>query len=108
MTATALIPTDEATLSTGGESCFPELDDASPVRYEIVGPRGAPVVAVLGGISASRHVTSSVSDPSPGWWKMSWEVAARSIPSVFGSCASITSRVERAQNRSRLTIRPTL
>ena len=69
MTATALIPTDEATLSTGGESCFPELDDASPVRYEIVGPRGAPVVAVLGGISASRHVCSSISDPSSGWWE---------------------------------------
>ncbi len=69
MTATALIPTDEATISTGSECYFSELDDASPVRYEIVGPRGAPVVAVLGGISASRHVTSSVSDPSSGWWE---------------------------------------
>jgi homoserine O-acetyltransferase/O-succinyltransferase len=29
--------------------------------FEIVGPNDAPVVAVLGGISASRHVTS--------WWK---------------------------------------
>ena len=37
--------------------------------YEIVGPRGAPVIAVLGGISASKHVTSSASDPSPGWWE---------------------------------------
>ena len=37
--------------------------------YEIVGPRGAPVIAVLGGISASKHVTSSVSDPSRGWWE---------------------------------------
>lgn len=36
--------------------------------FEIVGPRGAPVVAVLGGISASKHVTSSPSDPSTGWW----------------------------------------
>jgi homoserine O-acetyltransferase len=39
------------------------------VRYEIIGPRGAPVVAVLGGISASRHVASAASDPSPGWWE---------------------------------------
>src|SRR6202165_3974404 len=35
----------------------------------LVGPRGAPVIAVLGGISASKHVTSSASDPSPGWWE---------------------------------------
>lgn len=35
---------------------------------EIVGPDGAPVVAVLGGISADCHVTSSQDDPAPGWW----------------------------------------
>jgi homoserine O-acetyltransferase/O-succinyltransferase len=45
------------------------FDDAADVRFEIVGPRGAPVIAVLGGISASKHVTSSVSDPSRGWWE---------------------------------------
>lgn len=39
------------------------------LSYEIVGPRGAPVVAVLGGISASRHVTSTPADPRPGWWQ---------------------------------------
>jgi homoserine O-acetyltransferase len=43
--------------------------DAPPAKYEIVGPRGAPVIAVLGGISASKHVTSSASDPSSGWWE---------------------------------------
>jgi homoserine O-acetyltransferase len=43
--------------------------DAAAVRCEIVGPRGAPVIAVLGGISASKHVTSSASDPTPGWWE---------------------------------------
>ncbi|MGI8401564.1 MAG: homoserine O-succinyltransferase MetX [Gemmatimonadaceae bacterium] len=37
--------------------------------YEIVGPRGAPVIAVLGGISASKHATASPSDPKPGWWE---------------------------------------
>jgi homoserine O-acetyltransferase len=47
----------------------PSFDDAAEVRFEIVGPRGAPVIAVLGGISASKHVTSSVSDPSRGWWE---------------------------------------
>jgi homoserine O-acetyltransferase len=35
----------------------------------LVGPRGAPVIAVLGGISASKHITSSASNPSPGWWE---------------------------------------
>ena len=39
------------------------------MTFEIAGPRGAPVIAVLGGISASKHITSSASDPSPGWWE---------------------------------------
>jgi homoserine O-acetyltransferase len=47
----------------------PLLPDAAHGRFEIVGPRGAPVIAVLGGISASRHVSSSPSDPSHGWWE---------------------------------------
>ncbi len=50
-----------------------EIDPAPPLddfpNWEIVGPRGAPVIAVLGGISASKHVTSSASNPSPGWWE---------------------------------------
>lgn len=37
--------------------------------FEILGPLDAPVVVVLGGISASRHVTSSIGDPRPGWWE---------------------------------------
>ena len=37
--------------------------------HELIGPHGAPVVAVLGGISASRHVASSASDATPGWWE---------------------------------------
>ena len=47
----------------------PPLHEGARVQCEIVGPRGAPVIAVLGGISASKHVTSSASDPSPGWWE---------------------------------------
>jgi homoserine O-acetyltransferase/O-succinyltransferase len=48
--------------------CEP-LADASVAPYEIVGAAGAPVVAVLGGISASKHVTSSAADQRPGWWE---------------------------------------
>lgn len=36
--------------------------------HEITGPPDAPVVVVLGGISATRHVTATASDPTPGWW----------------------------------------
>lgn len=39
------------------------------VSYEINGAEGAPMIAVLGGISASRHVASSASDQRPGWWE---------------------------------------
>ena len=42
--------------------------DATP-RYELVGPAGAPVVVALGGISATRHVTSNETDASTGWWE---------------------------------------
>lgn len=43
----------------------------SPCRmaYEIVGPPDAPVVAVLGGISAGRHVCAHERNPAPGWWE---------------------------------------
>lgn len=70
MTATTLVASDNPTLSSLSESSrrLPELDP-SAVRYEIIGPHGAPVVAVLGGISASRHVASSAFDPSAGWWE---------------------------------------
>ena len=41
----------------------------SEVEYEITGLDGAPVIAVLGGISASKHVTSSPVDSREGWWQ---------------------------------------
>src|SRR5882762_2849757 len=63
MTANTSVPTDH-TLS------FPDaVSLQSGVRCELVGPRCAPVIAVLGGISASKHVTSSASDQSAGWWE---------------------------------------
>jgi len=70
MTTTSVFSAADATGLSVGESSrsFPE-QDPRPVRYEIIGPRGAPVVAVLGGISASKHVASSPSDLSAGWWE---------------------------------------
>ena len=60
---------DNSTLPANDISfCSPDLDQVT-VRYEIVGTRGAPVVAVLGGISSSRHVCSTDDDPVPGWWE---------------------------------------
>lgn len=57
MTGLALVREQQDALTTGA------------ISYEIVGPRGAPVVAVLGGISATRHVTSSASNADAGWWQ---------------------------------------
>ena len=37
--------------------------------YEVTGPPAAPLVVTLGGISASRHATSTVGDASDGWWQ---------------------------------------
>ena len=37
-------------------------------RFELIGPLSAPLVVVLGGISASCHVAVTPDDSSPGWW----------------------------------------
>jgi homoserine O-acetyltransferase len=37
-------------------------------RYTLVGRTGAPIVVVLGGISATRHVVFGSSPAAPGWW----------------------------------------
>src|SRR5687768_10340772 len=39
-----------------------------PVRYELAGAGGAPVVLVAGGISADRHVAASSTFAEAGWW----------------------------------------
>jgi homoserine O-acetyltransferase len=39
------------------------------IRYEVCGAAEGPVVVVLGGISASRHVTRNALDETPGWWE---------------------------------------
>lgn len=43
--------------------------DLPPLSYELIGRPRAPVVVVLGGISANRHVASSAADPTKGWWE---------------------------------------
>jgi homoserine O-acetyltransferase len=49
------------------------LDELDPVTgvagVELQGLSGAPVVAALGGISASRHVAANTDDQTPGWWE---------------------------------------
>lgn len=37
--------------------------------WELSGPAGAPLVIVLGGVSATSHVVATTADPSPGWWE---------------------------------------
>ena len=37
--------------------------------FEDAGPRGAPTIVALGGISAGRHVCANDMDASPGWWE---------------------------------------
>lgn len=49
-----------ATANESAESCT--------LEYELIGPAAAPVILVLGGISATRHVARSATEPAPGWW----------------------------------------
>ena len=49
-------------------ACGGVLRGAS-LAFERQGPAGAPVVVVLGGISAGRHVSAHRSVPGPGWWE---------------------------------------
>lgn len=39
------------------------------LRYELLGPVGAPLLIVAGGISAGRHVLASRECPQAGWWQ---------------------------------------
>jgi len=42
---------------------------APQLAYDLAGNPEGPLVCVLGGISAGRHVASSAADPSPGFWE---------------------------------------
>ena len=70
MTVASVISAGQTRVSDGSGNSYDlhELDSRA-ASYEIVGPRAAPVVVVLGGISATKHVTASASDPTPGWWE---------------------------------------
>lgn len=48
------------------------------VAYEVHGPAHAPTTAVLGGISADRHLVDDAVQPARGWW-----------PGVVGSGAAL-------------------
>ena len=41
---------------------------ARQCEIEIAGPPDAPVIAILGGISSSRHVAPTAANPAEGWW----------------------------------------
>lgn len=43
--------------------------DHVEVGYELQGQRDGPLILALGGISATRHVTSHAEDTKPGWWE---------------------------------------
>lgn len=51
------------------DSRLRRTDHPAP-SWELSGPPGAPVIVVLGGISASRHVTATTNDTSDGWWQL--------------------------------------
>jgi homoserine O-acetyltransferase/O-succinyltransferase len=70
MTAAAAFAARETAVAPAIDSSYHVEEFGSALEgYEILGPRGAPVIAVLGGISASKHATSSASDPTTGWWE---------------------------------------
>ena len=58
-----LRPADPLPLRYGGTLTGWELG------YELIGDARLPLVVVLGGISAGRHVTAHASDAVRGWWQ---------------------------------------
>ena len=47
----------------------PELHARFRIPFEVAGPEGAPLLVVMGGISADRHVSVNAEDRSEGWWR---------------------------------------
>lgn len=50
-------------------SLAPGPDARYRIPFELAGAEDAPLLVVLGGISANRHVCANDADPSPGWWR---------------------------------------
>ena len=42
--------------------------DHPNISYELSGPKGAPLLLILGGISAHAHVSETEKNPEKGWW----------------------------------------
>lgn len=55
-------------LSTAERPARPRAGKSLLPDFEVSGPAGAPLIVALGGISATKHVVATDSDPSPGWW----------------------------------------
>ena len=51
----------------------PELEPGLKARFrvpfEIAGPKDAPLLVAMGGISANRHACANAEDRSEGWWR---------------------------------------
>lgn len=45
------------------------VDTLASPTWRLTGPLGAPVVLVLGGISAGRHTHAAAAGEEPGWWE---------------------------------------
>jgi homoserine O-acetyltransferase len=52
-------------------TCTLESMSDTALGYELTGPENAPLVIVLGGVSASRHVSSDAAGKTTGWWSRS-------------------------------------
>lgn len=74
------------------------------LAYELVGPAGAPVVFVAGGISAHRHVAANALDPNQGWAEGLLAEGRALDPSIkrilafdyVGACGAIDAPIDTA------------
>ncbi|HET6941944.1 MAG TPA: homoserine O-succinyltransferase [Sphingomicrobium sp.] len=73
MTVTARIKTETDHGTRGEFRATLDLAHAGPaeleIRYEVAGPKDAPLLIVAGGISSGRHVIATAIDPTDGWWQ---------------------------------------
>ena len=69
METTTAVHTERWQRDTVAREGVAEAPGLPPIRYEVCGVKGAPAIVVLGGISASRHVTRNNLNQGPGWWE---------------------------------------
>ncbi|KGQ17795.1 Homoserine O-acetyltransferase [Lysobacter dokdonensis DS-58] len=77
------------------------------VRWEVRGPAHLPVVAVLGGISANRHVAASRTFAERGWWDAQGDarwLAAHRVVSIdwVGSDGTLDAPIDTADQAAAL------